>query len=58
MARTAKPDARRMLTRNVAFCTVGVTVLVSAGALFGAGESPDKKRRSPMWSSCSPSPSQ
>ena len=43
MARTAKPDARRMLTRNVAFCTVGVTVLVSAGALYGAGESPDKK---------------
>ena len=39
MARTAKLDARRKLTRNVAVCTVGVTVLVSVGALFGAGGS-------------------
>jgi ubiquinone/menaquinone biosynthesis C-methylase UbiE len=39
MARTAKLDARRALTRNVAVCTVGVTLLVSVGALFGAGGS-------------------
>ena len=43
MARTAKRDARRKLTRNVAVCTVGVTVLVSVGALFGAGESLDNE---------------
>jgi tRNA G46 methylase TrmB len=41
--RTAKPDAHRKRTRNVALCAVGVTVLVGGGALFGAGDSLDNE---------------